>query len=130
MMNGRTFFLVVAIGALLTLPFWMGGIYYVNVASQILFYAVFALGLNVLVGYAGLTSLGHAALFGVASYAAAYMLQLDYGHTVSILAALLVGVASMAVYAVLSLRSTGIGFIMITLALGEILWASPIAGSA
>jgi branched-chain amino acid transport system permease protein len=122
MINGRTFFLVVAIGALLTLPFWMGGIYYVNVASQILFYAVFALGLNVLVGYAGLTSLGHAALFGVASYATAYMLQLGYGHTSAILMALVVGVASMAVYAVLSLRSTGIGFIMITLALGEILW--------
>jgi branched-chain amino acid transport system permease protein len=120
--NGRTFFLVVAIGALLTLPFWMSGIYYINVTSQILFYAVFALGLNVLVGYAGLTSLGHAALFGVASYATAYMLQLGYGHTVSILAALVIGVASMAVYAVLSLRSTGIGFIMITLALGEILW--------
>jgi branched-chain amino acid transport system permease protein len=122
MLNGRTFFLVVAIGALAALPFWMGGVYYVNVASQILFYAVFALGLNVLVGYAGLTSLGHAALFGVASYATAYMLQLGYGHTVSILAALVIGVASMAVYAVLSLRSTGIGFIMITLALGEILW--------
>jgi branched-chain amino acid transport system permease protein len=120
--NGRTFFLVVAIGALLTLPFWMSGIYYINVTSQILFYAVFALGLNVLVGYAGLTSLGHAALFGVASYATAYILQLGYGHTVSILAALVIGVASMAVYAVLSLRSTGIGFIMITLALGEILW--------
>jgi branched-chain amino acid transport system permease protein len=120
--NGRTFFLIVAIGALLTLPFWMSGIYYINVTSQILFYAVFALGLNVLVGYAGLTSLGHAALFGVASYATAYMLQLGYGHTVSILAALVIGVASMAVYAVLSLRSTGIGFIMITLALGEILW--------
>jgi branched-chain amino acid transport system permease protein len=120
--NGRTFFLVVAIGALLTLPFWMHGVYYVNVASQILFYAVFALGLNVLVGYAGLTSLGHAALFGIAAYATAYMLQLGYGHTESIIAALVIGVASMAVYAVLSLRSTGIGFIMITLALGEILW--------
>jgi branched-chain amino acid transport system permease protein len=122
MMNGRNFFLVVAIGALAALPFWMGGVYYVNVASQILFYAVFALGLNVLVGYAGLTSLGHAGLFGVAAYATGYMLQLGYGHTSAILMAVLVGVASMAVYAVLSLRSTGIGFIMITLALGEILW--------
>jgi len=120
--NGRNFFFVVALAALATLPFWMGGIYYVNVASQILFYAVFALGLNVLVGYAGLTSLGHAGLFGVAAYATGYMLQLGYGHSVAILAALLVGVAAMAVYAVLSLRSTGIGFIMITLALGEILW--------
>lgn len=122
MLNARTLALAVAIALLAALPFWMGGIYYINVASQILFYAVFALGLNVLVGYAGLTSLGHAALFGVASYATAYMLQLGYGHTESILVALVVGVASMAVYAVLSLRSTGIGFIMITLALGEILW--------
>ena len=45
-----------------------------------------------------------------------------FGHTVSIIVALVVGVASMAIYAALSLRSTGIGFIMITLALGEILW--------
>ncbi len=121
-MSLRVFAIIIAVAALATLPLWMGGIYYINVASQILLYAVFALGLNVLVGYAGLTSLGHAGLFGVAAYATGYMLQLGYGHTESILVALLVGVASMAVYAVLSLRSTGIGFIMITLALGEILW--------
>ena len=108
--------------ALVTLPYWMPGVYYVNVASQILFYAIFALGLNVLVGYAGLVSLGHAGLFGIAAYATGYMLQLGYGHTAAIVVALVVGIASMAVYAVLSLRSTGIGFIMITLALGEILW--------
>ena len=53
----------------------MPGIYYINVASQILFYAIFALGLNVLVGYAGLVSLGHAGLFGIAAYATGYMLQ-------------------------------------------------------
>jgi branched-chain amino acid transport system permease protein len=122
MVTGRNFFLAVVIVALATLPFWMGGIYYVNVASQILFYAVFALGLNVLVGYAGLVSLGHAGLFGIAAYATGYMLQLGFGHPVAILTALVIGVASMAVYAVLSLRATGIGFIMITLALGEILW--------
>ena len=75
-----------------------------------------------LVGYAGLVSLGHAGLFGIAAYATGYMLQIGYGHTAAIVVALIVGVASMAVYAVLSLRSTGIGFIMITLALGEILW--------
>jgi branched-chain amino acid transport system permease protein len=114
--------LAIAFVGLLTLPLWASGIYYVNVASQILFYAVFAMGLNVLVGYAGLVSLGHAALFGIAAYATGYMLQLGYGHPVAIITALIAGVASMAVYAVLSLRATGIGFIMITLALGEILW--------
>jgi branched-chain amino acid transport system permease protein len=121
-MNARLFALAVAAVALATLPFWASGVYYVNVASQILFYAVFALGLNVLVGYAGLVSLGHAALFGIAAYATGYMLQLGYGHTAANIVALTIGVGSMAVYAVLSLRATGIGFIMITLALGEILW--------
>ena len=120
--SGRIFATVVAFGALLTLPYWMHGVYYVNVASQILFYAVFALGLNVLVGYGGLVSLGHAGLFGVSAYATGYMLQLGYGHSLAIVVAIAMGLASMAVYAVLSLRSTGIGFIMITLALGEILW--------
>ena len=121
-MSARRFAIAVAFAALATLPYWMPGIYYINVGSQILFYAVFALGLNVLVGYAGLVSLGHAGLFGVTAYAVGYMLQLGFGHPLAILAALVIGVASMAIYAALSLRSTDIGFIMITLALGEILW--------
>jgi branched-chain amino acid transport system permease protein len=121
-MSQRVFALLVAFVALVTLPYWMTGVYYVNVASQILFYAIFALGLNVLAGYGGLVSLGHAGLFGVTAYATGYMLQLGFGHTVSIIAALIVGLIAMAIYALLSLRSTGIGFIMITLALGEILW--------
>jgi branched-chain amino acid transport system permease protein len=121
-MNLRVFALGVAFLALATLPYWVTGIYYINVSSQILFYAIFALGLNVLVGYAGLVSLGHAGLFGVTAYATGYMLQLGFGHPAAILVALLISMISMAIYAALSLRSTGIGFIMITLALGEILW--------
>ncbi len=103
-------------------PFGCSGDYYINVASQILFYAIFALGLNILAGYAGLVSLGHAALFGITAYATAYMLQSGFGHIVAILAALVAGMIAMATFAVLSLRATGIGFIMITLALGEIVW--------
>jgi branched-chain amino acid transport system permease protein len=121
-MTLRCLAIAFAIVALATLPAWMHGVYYVNVASQILLYAVFALGLNILVGYAGLVSLGHAALFGIAAYITGYMLQAGFGHPAAITAALVAGVGSMAIYAVLSLRTTGIGFIMITLALGEILW--------
>jgi branched-chain amino acid transport system permease protein len=121
-MNQRVFALLVAVVVLVTLPYWMTGVYYVNVASQILFYAVFALGLNVLAGYGGLVSLGHAGLFGVTAYATGYMLQLGLGHSLAIVIGLVIGLIAMAIYAALSLRSTGIGFIMITLALGEILW--------
>jgi branched-chain amino acid transport system permease protein len=114
--------IAVALVLLLTLPIWVGNPYYINVASQILLFAVFALALNVLVGYAGLTSLGHAGLFAFAGYAAALVLQAGHNHLVADLTAIGVTVVASAVFAVLALRSTGIGFLMITLALGQIIW--------
>jgi branched-chain amino acid transport system permease protein len=120
--TGRCVAIAIAIAALVAVPYAIKEVYYVNIASQILLYAVFALGLNVLVGYAGLVSLGHAGLFGVASYVVAYLLVAGYGHAFAILAALVVGLAATAGFAALALRSTGISFIMITLALGEIIW--------
>jgi len=119
---GRGIAIAIAIAALIAVPYAITEAYYVNIASQILLYATFALGLNILVGYAGLVSLGHAGLFGVASYVVASLLAAGYGHTVAILAALVVALTLTAGFAALSLRATGIGFIMITLALGEILW--------
>jgi branched-chain amino acid transport system permease protein len=121
-MSARTIALAAAAVVLLTLPYWIPGVYYLNVASQILFYAIFAIGLNILAGYGGLVSLGHAALFGVAAYGTGYMLQAGFGHPVAILFALVAALAATALYAVLSLRASGIGYIMITLALGEIVW--------
>src|SRR5436190_22135046 len=116
--------LALAIGlvVLATVPFWIGNSYYTNIAAQILLYAIFALGLNILVGYAGLVSLGHAGLFGIAAYVAAYLLVAGHGHVLAITAALLASLLATAGFAALSLRSTGITFIMITLALGEIIW--------
>jgi branched-chain amino acid transport system permease protein len=114
--------LAAALIVLATLPAWIGNSYYINVASQILLFAVFALALNVLVGYGGLVSLGHAGLFAIAGYTMALMLQAGHGHLVADVAALAVTLAASAVFALLALRSTGIGFLMITLALGQILW--------
>jgi branched-chain amino acid transport system permease protein len=114
--------IAVALLLLATLPLWVGNPYYVNIASQILFWAVSALALNILVGYGGLVSLGHAGLFAMAGYAAALLLAGGHGHTVSNVAALAITVVTAAVFALLSLRSTGIGFLMITLALGQIVW--------
>jgi branched-chain amino acid transport system permease protein len=116
--------LALAFGLLVlaTVPFWIGNSYYTNIATQILFYAVFALGLNVLVGYAGLVSLGHAGLFGIAAYAGALLINSGAGHLVAILGALGVTLVAAAAFAVLSLRGTGLGFVMITVALGQIVW--------
>lgn len=121
-MTARILAVAVGLIALVTLPYWIPGVYYLNVASQILFYAIFAVGLNILAGYGGLVSLGHAALFGVAAYGTGYMLQIGFGHPAAILIALGLTMASTALYAVLSLRTSGIGYIMITLALGQIVW--------
>jgi branched-chain amino acid transport system permease protein len=120
--TGRHFAIAIAVLALIAVPYAISEVYYVNVASQILLYAIFALGLNVLVGYAGLVSLGHAGLFGVAAYAVAYLLAAGHGHAVAIVAGLAAGLVATAGFAALSLRATGITFIMITLALGEIIW--------
>ena len=116
---------IVLVGALLvlaTVPLWVGGPYYVNISSQILLYAIFALGVNVLAGYAGLVSLGHAGLFGVAAYAGARIMNDGHGHVVVIAGALVLTLLAAAVFAVLALRGTGLGFVMITVALGQIVW--------
>lgn len=114
--------LALALIALATVPLWIGNSYYVNIVSQILIYAIFALGLNVLVGYAGLVSLGHAGIFGLAAYTAAWFLAAGSGQLPAALIALAFIILASAGFAVLSLRATGIGFLMITLAVGQILW--------
>ncbi len=114
--------LALAVLALAAAPLWVGGTYYVNVASQILLYAVFAFGVNVLVGYAGLVSLGHAGLFGIAAYAGARIMNAGHDHLTVAAGALVLTLAAAAVFAVLALRGTGLGFVMITVALGQIVW--------
>jgi branched-chain amino acid transport system permease protein len=107
---------------LATLPMWVGNSYYINIASQILIWAILALALNVLVGYAGLTSLGHAGLFAMGGYTAAMLLAAGHNHFTADVLALAVTLVTAAVFALLALRATGIGFLMITLAIGQILW--------
>ena len=114
--------LAAALVLLATVPLWIGGTYYVNIASQILFYAIFALGVNVLAGYAGLVSLGHAGLFGIAAYSGARIMNDGYNQLVVASGALGVTLLISVIFAVLALRGTGLGFVMITVALGQIVW--------
>ncbi len=118
----RRLALAAALAMLAAVPLWVGAIYYVNIASQILLYAIFALGVNVLAGYAGLVSLGHAGLFGIAAYSAAKIMSAGHGHLAVAVGALAVTLVASAFFAALSLRGTGLGFVMITVALGQIVW--------
>src|SRR5262245_20100128 len=98
--------IAIALALLATLPMWVGNSYYINIASQILLFAVFALALNVLVGYAGLVSLGHAGLFAIAGYSGALLLQAGYGHLVADSAAIGITFVASAIFSALGMRST------------------------
>ena len=117
----RRLALSVSLALLATVPLWVANDYYVNIATQILL-SVFALGLNLLVGYAGLVSLGHAGLFGIAAYAGAIFINGGADHFIAVIGALAATLLAAAVFAVLALRGTGLGFVMITVALGQIVW--------
>jgi branched-chain amino acid transport system permease protein len=106
------------------LPF-VTGEYYVNLTTQIFIAAIFAASLNLLVGYAGLPSLGHAAWLGLAAYLSAWMsLKLGLGHWVTAPAALLGTTLIACAFGWISLRATGLGFLMLTLALSQVLWGT------
>jgi len=97
--------------------------YPLTLLIQALISAIFAMSLDLLLGYTGLPSLGHAAYFGVAAYAVA-ILSVDTGapFAVCLLAALLVAGLTAALFGVLAIRATGTYFLMITLALGMVVW--------
>src|SRR5262245_11336254 len=85
--------------------------------------AIFALSLNLLVGYAGLTSLGHAAFLGFSAYAAAWTsTRLGLAPVSAALLAIGATVAVAGFFGLIALRATGLGFLMITLALSQVLW--------
>jgi branched-chain amino acid transport system permease protein len=111
------------IAAALLLPPFVAGDFYINLASQILIAAIFALSLNLLVGFGGMTSLGHASYLGVAAYLSALMTsRYGFEHGTAALISILGTVAMAAFFGVIALRASGLGFLMITLALSQVLW--------
>jgi branched-chain amino acid transport system permease protein len=116
-------FAIAVIAASLLLPPLLAGDFYINLASQILIAGIFALSLNLLVGFGGMTSLGHASYLGVAAYISA-LLTSRYGLSHGSAAVLSIAgtVAMAAFFGIIALRATGLGFLMITLALSPVLW--------
>ena len=113
------------VGVLLAAFPLFGGDFYVNLASQILVAAIFATSLNLLVGYGGLVSLGHAAWIGLAAYTSGWLyLRLGLGHIITAPAALLVTALIAAAFGWIALHASGLGFLMITLALTQVLWGT------
>ncbi len=104
---------------------WVGGEFYINLASQIFIFAIFAASINLLLGYGGLATLGHASYLGVAAYTSALLgLKLGLGHWIAAPAALLGTTLMACLFGLVALRATGLGFLMLTLALSQVLWGT------
>lgn len=93
------------------------------VLTQCVIWAILAMSLDLMVGYTGLASLGHAAFFGAGAYGAAIMaVTYKAGFLEAFLVALLVAAVITAIFALVALRATGVYFLMITFALAMLIW--------
>ncbi len=93
------------------------------IAAEIWIFAIFGLGLNLLMGYTGLLSFGQATFFGSAAYVAGYLLKY-YGINVFLAlgVGILVGALSAAVVGYLCVQRSGLYFIMLTFALNQMFY--------
>jgi branched-chain amino acid transport system permease protein len=93
------------------------------IATEIWIFAIFGLGLNLLLGYTGLLSFGQSTFFGSAAYVAGYLLKL---HGVNVFAALAIGIVvgavSAALVGYLCVQRSGLYFIMLTFALNQMFY--------
>src|SRR5207302_3809521 len=97
--------------------------YQVGLATEVLIFGILAMSIDILGGFAGRTSLGHGAIFGVSTYVVVYAtaqagLPPAAAFALGVLAATLIA----AIFALLAVRTSGVYFLLLTLALGMIVW--------
>jgi branched-chain amino acid transport system permease protein len=107
---------------LLTVPLWLpllGG--YTALAGRVLVLALAAIGFNLLLGFTGVMSFGHAAYFGLGAYGAGLTLKFLAASTpLAILLGTLLGGMAGALFGLLIVRRRGVYFAMVTIAFGQI----------
>lgn len=110
---------VVCIAGLVLAPFFL----YPILLAKLLCFALFACAFNLLIGYVGLLSFGHAAFFGIAAYSTAHALK-EWGLSAEfgLLFAVLVSAVIGFFMGLLAIRRQGIYFSMITLALAQLVY--------
>jgi branched-chain amino acid transport system permease protein len=107
----------------LVVPF-LGSRFYTFVATDIVILALFAMSLNLLLGYTGLVSFGHAAYFGIGAYTCALLMKnANAPFLPSLLAAGVMAGAFALLFGFFCVRLTKIYFAMLTLAFAQIVWA-------
>lgn len=102
--------------------FLLSGTYLSTIFEDVLIYAIAAMGLDLLGGYAGLVSLGQAGFLGLGAYGVAISELHGFGPWAAVGIAVGVVLGGAAVTGVVAVRVSGITFVIITLAIGQIMW--------
>jgi branched-chain amino acid transport system permease protein len=116
----------VSVALLVALPplvSWLGQPFYIDLVRRIMILAIAAVSLNLILGYGGMVSFGHAAYLGIGAYAVGILGV--YGFTNGLLHwAVAIGASALVALAIgaVSIRTSGIYFIMITLAFTQMLY--------
>jgi branched-chain amino acid transport system permease protein len=107
---------VVVIGLIIAAPYTLSD-FYLSTLNEIFIYGLFAMSINILTGYTGLVTLGHAGLFGIGAYTCAYLTStLGVPFVPSFLAGIGFTALASIPFGLLAIRTTGLYFIMITIA--------------
>jgi ABC-type branched-subunit amino acid transport system ATPase component/ABC-type branched-subunit amino acid transport system permease subunit len=113
---------VVGLALLVAFPLAIDNPYYIHLLETIMIYAILLFGLDIVVGYTGQVSLGHAGLFGIGAYTAGvFVVKLGAPLLVTLIAAIGVTAFFGALLALPALRVTGPYLAMVTLAFGTII---------
>lgn len=97
--------------------------YWVGVISLALVAGLFAFGLDILQGWTGLGSLGHAAWYGISAYAVAILtIRSGWNVWAAMLCAILISTTLAACFAPFAVRLKGVSFLVVTLAFGQVVW--------
>ena len=122
-MTGRAIIVVLIVLAVATaLPLILSN-YQVGLATEMLIFGMLAMSIDILAGFAGRTSLGHGAIFGVSGYVVVYAsAQAGLPPAVAFVLGMLAATFVAIIFALLAVRTSGVYFLLLTLALGMIVW--------
>lgn len=100
----------------------LSGTYVTGLAAEILIFAIFAMSLDLLIGYTGLMSFGHAAFFGVSTYTMVILgVHLGWSGWIGFAAGVAMSALAAFVIGFFAIRVSGIPFLMITMAFAQLL---------
>ena len=114
--------LAAGLGLLIALPYLGTTSYVVSLATTVLAVGMLASSLNFLVGDAGMASLGHGGIAAASAYAVGWASRQGFDQGAQLLIALAITLVVSFVYGVVSMRTSGIYFLMVTLALGMVVY--------